>query len=225
MTDPAPAPITRIQHNVLAAAERRLLTWLCARLPAAMTPDMLTAIGVAGAGISLAGYALSNLGAGWLWLAIAGYFINWFGNSLDGSVARYRKIERPSFGYFIDHSVDGFATLMILAGIGASPYVRMDVALFVLAGYLLLAIHAFLSVKVMGEMKLSYLNAGPTELRLALIAVTLAMLAFGADGPDWLWRLGAFDLLFAIVAAVLTILFILQTLATGRRIDRIERGL
>ena len=223
--DPAPAPITRIQQNLLAAAERRLLNWLCARLPTWVTPDLLTALGVVGAGVIFAGYAMSNDGAGWLWLAIVGYAIQWFGDSLDGSLARFRKIERPSFGYFIDHSCDGIATLMIVAGIGLSPYVRLDVALFALVGYLLLAIHAFLSVKVIGEMKLSYLNAGPTELRLILIAITLAMMAFGPYGPKVVWLLGGFDLLFAAVAAVLIALFVIQTLTTGRRIDRMERGL
>lgn len=222
--DPAPAPINRIQQNVLAVAERRLLNWLCARLPMWVTPDLLTGLGVAGGAVIFAGYALSNYGAGWLWLAIFGFVIQWFGDSLDGSLARFRKIERPSFGYFIDHSCDGIATLMIVAGLGLSPYVRLDIALFALVGYLLLAIHAFLSVKVIGEMKLSYLNAGPTELRLILIAITLAMLAFGPYGPKLVWLLGGFDLLFAGVAAVLITLFVIQTLVTARRLDRMERG-
>ena len=223
--DSAPPQITRIQQNLLAVAERRLLTWICARLPLWVTPDLLTGIGVAGAGVIFAGYALSDRGPGWLWLAILGFFIQWFGDSLDGSLARFRKIERPSFGYFIDHSCDGAATLLIVAGIGASPYVRLDVALFALVGYLLLAIHAFLSVKVIGEMKLSYLNAGPTELRLMLIALTLAMMVFGPHGPKLIGALGAFDLLIAAVAGILITLFVIQTLSTARRLDRMERGL
>lgn len=223
--DSAPPPINRIQQNLLAVSERRLLTWLCARLPMWVTPDLLTGIGVAGAGVIFAGYALSDRGPGWLWLAIVGFVIQWFGDSLDGSLARFRKIERPSFGYFIDHSCDGAATLLIVAGIGLSPYVRLDVALFALVGYLLLAIHAFLSVKVIGEMKLSYLNAGPTELRLMLIALTLAMMAFGPHGPKLVGVLGGFDLLMAVVAAILIMLFVVQTLATARRLDRMERGL
>ena len=223
--DSAPPPINRIQQNVLAVAERRLLTWICARLPMWVKPDLLTGIGVAGAGVIFAGYALSDRGPGWLWLAIVGFGIQWFGDSLDGSLARYRKIERPAFGYFIDHSCDGAAVLLIVAGIGLSPYVRLDVALFALVGYLLLAIHAFLSVKVIGEMRLSYLNAGPTELRLMLIALTLAMMAFGPHGPKLVGMLGGFDLLIAAVAAIMIGLFVIQTLSTARRLDRIERGL
>ena len=222
---PTPAPINRIQQNVLAVAERRLLTWICARLPIWVTPDLLTGLGVAGGGVIFAGYALSDRSPGWLWLAIVGFVLQWFGDSLDGSLARFRKIERPSFGYFIDHSCDGAATLLIVAGIGLSPYVRLDVALFALVGYLLLAIHAFLSVKVTGEMKLSYLNAGPTELRLMLIALTVAMMVFGPHGPKLVGALTGFDLLVAGVAAILIGLFVIQTLSTARRLDRMERGL
>ena len=130
---PTAPPIARIQQNVLAVGERHLLNWLCARMPRWVTPDLLTGFGMVGAFAIFAGYAASNWGVDWLWLAIAGYAIQWFGDSMDGSLARHRKIERPSYGYFIDHSCDGLATLLILAGMGASPYIRMDVALVALA--------------------------------------------------------------------------------------------
>ena len=185
-------PIDRIQQNVLAKAERRLLTWLCEKMPNWVTPDVLTATGVSGAGIIFIGYASSSMNSDWLWLAIAGYFVHWFGDSMDGSLARFRRIERPAFGYFIDHSCDGFATFLILAGLGLSPYVRLDAALFALVGYLLLFIHTVLAVRVLGEMKLSYLAAGPTELRLAMIAVTLAMLTLG-DKPGVFAPISGFD--------------------------------
>jgi phosphatidylglycerophosphate synthase len=212
--------MTRIQQNFLAASERRLLTWLCARLPAWMTPDQLTALGLVGAAAIFAGYLASSWHWAWLWLSVTGYFIHWFGDSLDGSLARFRHIERPSFGYFIDHSCDGLATLLILGGMGLSPFVRLDVALFALAGYLLLSIHAFLSARVIGELKLSHVGAGPTELRLLLIALTLAMMAWGAwpAAPG----LTVFDLFVSVVAALLVILFVVQTLVTARRITAKE---
>jgi phosphatidylglycerophosphate synthase len=216
-----PAPITRVQQNLLAAAERRLLNWLCARMPAWITPDWLTASGMAGAAAVFTGYAASTVHSGWLWLAIAGYVLHWFGDSMDGSLARFRRIERPSFGYFIDHSCDGFATLLILAGMGLSPYVRLDVALVCLAGYLLLSIHAFLCARVLGELKLSHIGAGPTEARLALIAATLAMLSFGV-GPRVLATLSAYDLAVGAVGILLILLFVVQTLVTARRLARLE---
>src|SRR5690606_3154596 len=127
------------------------------------------------AGLIFVAYALSNIDRDWLWLAVAGYVGHWFGDSLDGSLARYRAIERPRYGYFIDHSCDGLAILLILAGIGSSPFVRVDVALFAVAAYLLLAVHTFLVAKVNGDFPLSHLGAGPTEMRLLLIGVTVAM--------------------------------------------------
>ena len=210
-------PVQRIQANLLAKAERRALTWICARLPARVTPDGLTALGLAGAALIFAGYALSSVDPAWLWAVIAGLVIHWFGDSLDGSLARFRRIERPEFGYFIDHSTDGLANLLILAGLGLSPFVRLDIALFALAGYLLLSIHAFLAARVTGELRLSYLAAGPTELRLVLVAITLSMFAFGAL-PVSGSGITAFDLIVGGVGIVMVILFVVQTLATARQL-------
>jgi len=214
-------PITRIQQNILAASERRLLTWLCARIPAWITPDILTAAGVIGALAVFTGYAASGSGSAWLWLSIGGYFLHWLGDSLDGSLARYRRIERPSFGYFIDHSCDGLSTLLILGGMGLSPYVRLDVALLCLAGYLLLSIHAFLSARVLGELKLSHVGAGPTELRIVLIVLTLAMMALGA-GPGLFGKVSGFDLFVGITGSILILLFVIQTIVAGKRIAKRE---
>ena len=215
-------PIERIQQNVLARSERRLLNFLCARMPRWVTPDLLTAIGMVGAVMIFAGYLLSNLAEDWLWLAIGGYAVQWFGDSTDGSLARFRRIERPRYGYFLDHSCDGLATTMLVAGIGLSPYVTLEIALIALAGYLLLSVHAFLSVRVLGELKLSYLNAGPTELRFMLIALTLAMLYFGHQGPGWFGAVSGFDLFVGVVGAILILLFVLQTGKTVRRLAREE---
>ena len=214
-------PLTRIQHNLLARSERRLLNHLCAKAPAWVTPDKLTTLGVIGAVVTFLGYVLSNFSPAWLMLAIVGYAVQWFGDSMDGSLARFRKIERPRFGYFIDHSCDGLTTLLILAGIGFSPYVRLDVALIALGGYLLLSIHAYLAARVLGELKLSYLNAGPTELRFALIAMTIAMMALG-EHPGLFGPVSGFDLLVGGVGIALMSLFIVQTLVTARRLAALE---
>jgi len=210
-------PVVRVQENILASSERRLLGWLCRRMPPFVTPDLLTTLGMVGAAAIFVGYAASARNPGWLWLAIAGYGLQWFGDSMDGSLARYRKIERPAFGYFIDHSCDGMATLLILAGIGCSPFVRLDVSLIALAGYLLLSIHAYLAAKVTGDFKLSYLAAGPTELRLVLIALTLSMMVLGS-GPGIFGRVSGFDLFVGAAGLVLIVLFVVQTMATARRL-------
>jgi phosphatidylglycerophosphate synthase len=220
---PNPAPPLRIQRNVLARGEQRLLQWLCPRLPAWLTPDRLTGLAMIAAVAICAGYALSNQNPAWLALSIAGYFVHWFGDSLDGTIARYRRIERPRYGYFIDHSCDGLATLLIVGGIGASPYLRLDVALFVVVGYLLMSVHTFLLSKVSGEFQLSHLGAGPTELRIILILLTIAM---AVAGPEIARASGfnLFDWIFGISAAVLIVLFTVETLRKGRTLAAIDRG-
>jgi phosphatidylglycerophosphate synthase len=203
---------------VLTRGERRLLDWLCRRMPRWTTPDQLTFLALVSAAVIFAAYALSNADRDWLWLAVAGYLGHWFGDSLDGSLARYRAIERPRYGYFIDHSCDGLAILLILAGIGASPFVRVDVALFAVAAYLLLAVHTFLIAKVNGDFPLSHLGAGPTEMRLLLIGLTVAMY-FDAPGAKLVPGFSGFDLFVSACASIMLAVFLVQTWRTGRELS------
>jgi archaetidylinositol phosphate synthase len=211
------ATVQRIQENFLAKHERRLLNWLCPQLPAWMSPDFLTSLGFAGSLVSALGYVMSNGSKEWLWLAVLGYFINWFGDSLDGSVARFRKVERPKFGYFIDHSTDALGTVILLGSIGLSPYIKLEVMLIVLITYLLLSIHAFLAAKVVDEFRLSYVGAGPTELRLLLIAITLTMYALGPMASPWA-RFTVFDVFVLGFSVILLTLFVMQTWQTAKKI-------
>ena len=215
----AMTPLRRIQGNLLAVQERRLLTWLCQRLPAWVTPDQLTVLALLGAVAVFAGYAGSNFDRDWLWLPVAGYIVHWFGDSLDGSLARFRAIERPRYGYFVDHSADVLGSLFILGGLGASPFVRLDVSLIALAGYYLLAIHTFLAARVIGEFKLTYIAAGPTELRLLLIGLTVAMYVFGQSTPRFM-GLSLFDLLVGGVGLLLIALFTIQTCRMALRLGK-----
>jgi archaetidylinositol phosphate synthase len=214
----------RIQENLTAAVERRILNWLCEHLPLSFTPDRLTAIGFSGAVLVAIGYMLSNFAPTWLWLSVGGYCINWFGDSLDGSIARYRKIERPNYGYFIDHSLDAFSNGLLIIGMGLSPYARMDTALFGLCGYLLLSIHTFISAKVVGVMNLTYLGGGPTEVRIMLIILTICMYAFGPEA--WIqWPVtgqlfSPFDIFAVVMGFILSGIFVFHTIKTGAQLFR-----
>jgi archaetidylinositol phosphate synthase len=214
----------RIQDNLTAAAERRILNWICARLPLWWTPDRLTALGFIGAVLVGVGYALSNLSPNWLWLSVLGYCLNWFGDSLDGSVARYRKIERPNYGYFIDHSLDALSNGLLIIGLGLSPYARMDTALFGLCGYLLLSIHTFISAKIFGVMNLTYLGGGPTEVRIMLIILTICMYVFGPEA--WIqWPFAGqlfspFDMFTVVMGFILSGIFVFHTVRTGADLFR-----
>jgi phosphatidylglycerophosphate synthase len=137
---------------------------------------------VVGAFTVFAGYAASRYDPAFLWLATLGFVMHWFGDSLDGSLARHRRTERPKYGYFLDHSVDAFCNFFIMAGLGLTFYVRMDVALFVLIGYYMLCMYVFLNNHVTGLFQLSFLALGPTELRIGLIGINTWMFTQGNMG-------------------------------------------
>ena len=130
----------RIQTSILNAYEKKLLVWLAERMPARMTSDQLTFIGFVGAVIVATGYALSNLNLNWLWLASFGFVVNWFGDSLDGSLARVRNTQRKTYGFFIDHNVDVINECIMFAGVGTSPLVNMTFMAGVLVAYLALSV-------------------------------------------------------------------------------------
>src|SRR5439155_297784 len=143
----------------------RLLRAVAARLPAVVTPDHLTGLGVLGAIGVGAAYALSRVSAVWLWVASACFVVQWLGDSLDGTLARVRGTERPRYGYYLDHVVDAFSTAVIGVGVGLSPYVNPCVALGVVIVYLALSINVYLESNVFGVFRLAYGRLGPTEVR------------------------------------------------------------
>jgi phosphatidylglycerophosphate synthase len=167
---------------LLAEPERRLLRAIAARLPAAVNSDHLTAIGVVGAVGAGAAYGLSTFGVAWLWAASALLTLQWFGDSLDGTLARVRGAERPRYGYYLDHVVDAFSTAVIGIGIGLSPYVDLEVALGLVVVYLALSINVYLETNVFGVFRLAYGRLGPTEVRVIMI-VANGGLALITPGP------------------------------------------
>ena len=173
---------TRELTFLLAEPEKRLLRAVAARLPRWITSDHLTLLGVLGSVAAGAGYALSGYDIHWLWLASAALVVNWFGDSLDGTLARVRQVERPRYGYYLDHLVDAFSTAVIGVGIGLSPFVRLEIALLLVVAYLALSINVYLETAVFGVFKLSYGRIGPTETRLILIALNLVLLLTAAMG-------------------------------------------
>jgi archaetidylinositol phosphate synthase len=170
----------RVHRSLLAAAERKLLERLAAAMPRQVTPDRLTALGVAGAATVFAGYLLSGRDPGFLWLANFGLLVHWFGDSLDGTLARVRNIERPRYGFLLDQSVDVAGDILIMAGLGLSPYARLDTALLALIGYHALTIHSLVWSVVSGEHRISGNGIGPTELRIGLFAMNAVLWLAGA---------------------------------------------
>lgn len=170
---------TRVLETFTGPAEKRVLVWLTGRMPPWVTPDMLTALGLAGSAVMFAGYALSHVSAAFLWLATFGLAVNWLGDSADGTLARVRRIERPRYGFYIDHTVDVASEAFVFLGLGVSPFVRLDVAALAYVGYLALSVAVYVRTCVDGVFRISYSRVGPTELRIVLVAANTAIFAWG----------------------------------------------
>src|SRR4051794_15066815 len=170
----------REPNFLLANVERRLLRWIAARLPRWIVPDDLTRLGVACAVAICAAYQLSNDGRWWLWVASALLVVHWLGDSLDGTLARVRKIERPRYGYYLDHLVDALSTAAVGIGLGLSPFMLLSVGTLIVVAYLVLSINVYLESQALGRFSIGYGKVGPTEMRLLLIGLNTA-LALGLD--------------------------------------------
>lgn len=214
----------RVNDILVGPLERPALNWLAAHMPAWMTPDGLTIIGVIGAVIILVSYGLSNLDPAYLWLASFGFIVNWFGDSLDGTLARYRHIERPEYGFFVDHTVDAFSQVLIFTGLGISPYVSLSVASLALVGYLLMSILVYVNTIVSGVFRISYSKIGPTEMRI--LAVLINLLFYFVGIPLLETRLGiipAYDLIVGTIALILIVTFVISTIKQANEYARNEK--
>lgn len=203
----------RIQTSLLNAAEKKVLVWMAERLPGWVTSDMLTFLGVGGAVVCAVGFVLANHDVMWLWLSSLGLVINWFGDSLDGTLARVRNTQRPVYGFFIDHTLDAVTQCIMFVGAGLSPMFRLDVALLVLAGYLCLSVYTYIGAILKGEFRLTYSSFGPTEFRLIVILLnTLYMYTSWADSRFTLQgcEFGVFDAICFVVALILFAMYLVQ---------------
>ena len=169
---------TREKTFLLARPEARVLDWIARRLPRWVMPDHLTALGVLAAIGIAAAYVLSNRDPVWLWAASGLLVVHWLGDSLDGTLARVRRTERPRYGYYLDHLVDAIATVVIGLGLGLSPHMLLVTGLAIVVAYLVLSINTYLETSALGVFSLGYGRLGPTEARLGLIALN-AVLALG----------------------------------------------
>jgi phosphatidylglycerophosphate synthase len=171
------AEATRVATNPLAGLERRCLIWMAGRLPRWVTSDGLTALALVAMVLTGLSYARGPGHPGALFIAIIGLALNWFGDSLDGTVARVRGQQRPRYGFYVDHVVDCFGVLFVLAGLAWSGYMTPFIAMALLIAYFMLSIEIYLATYCLAVFRLSFWGVGPTELRLVLAAGTIALLS------------------------------------------------
>ncbi len=210
------ADAVRIQTSILNAAEKKILVWLAERQPKWMTSDILTYIGSFGAVMIAVGYMLSSRNVNWLWLSSLGFAVNWYGDSLDGTLARVRKHQRPVYGYYLDHTVDAINEFIIVLGIGLSELMHLDLALMILAFYFMLTINVSINAHLKKEFRLTYAKLGPTELRIIMVLVnTLFILIPALDGFSHEFMLFGHDVVFrtmdyvaVVILAVLAVIYL-----------------
>lgn len=212
---------TRIHGSLLAAAEKRLLVWMAHRLPGWVTSDQLTAFGAAallGVGLCYWLGRLYPVALGGVVLLLAA---NWFGDSLDGTLARVRRIERPRYGFYVDHVLDAVGMLFVICGLMAGGYMSVPIGAAFLVAYYLLTIEIALATHALGTFRLAYWKVGPTELRI-LLAVGTSMLLRGEYVHIAGMRLLLFDLGGAVAVAGLLVTFVCAALGNGRELSRRE---
>jgi len=167
---------SRSLTSLLAPVEKRALLWLAARLPPWVNSDHLTVLSLAAMLLAGLSYWLARLSPVGLLLVVVCLAINWFGDSLDGTLARVRHHQRPRYGFYVDHVVDAAGAVFLLGGLGLSGYMSPLVALVLLVSYLLLLVETFLATYTLGSFTMSYFKIGPTELRILLAFGNLVLL-------------------------------------------------
>ncbi|MGE0448296.1 MAG: CDP-alcohol phosphatidyltransferase family protein [Vicinamibacterales bacterium] len=214
---------TRNNSGLTAQLERRLLVWIAARLPRRIGSDHLSALAMAGMAAAGLSFAAFPLAPSW---AAAGVVVslaaNWFGDSLDGTVARVRRQQRPRYGYYLDHVLDIAGSTMLLAGLACSNLIHPLIAMALLAGYLLVSAESYLATHASGLFRMSFLRVGPTELRLLLVAGTVQAARSAWISPGGLGPLRLFDLGGSLGVAGLAVAFVVSAARNVRDLYRAE---
>ena len=166
----------RLQETLVTSLEKKALRWLAERMPSWVNSDHLTALGFVAQFLVGLSYALARGNKLWLWAATAFLVINWFGDSLDGTLARYRNRQRPRYGFYLDHVIDSFGAIFLCGGLALSGFMSPLVALVLLVAFLALSIEVYLATYCLGQFKLGHFLLGPTEIRLILGFGNIALL-------------------------------------------------
>ena len=202
----------RIQESLLAPLEKRALIWIATRLSRAVNSDHLTVLGITSMLAAGLAYWYSSVNPIGLWIVNVCLFLNWFGDSLDGTLARVRDRQRPRYGYYVDHVVDVVAISLLMGGMALSGHLSPTIAAFFLVGYLLLSSEVFLATHVLNKFQISFFKFSPTELRILLIIGNL-FVYYMNPRIKWLgdiWQL--YDIGFAIGAAGVLLIFAITSI-------------
>jgi phosphatidylglycerophosphate synthase len=207
---------TRVNQGLLAGAEKRALVWIAQRLPAWVSSDHLSALGLLGMLGAGAAFAAGGVSVRALPFVVVALAVNWFGDSLDGTLARVRNRQRPRYGYYLDHALDVLGTAFLFGGLAIGGLMSPVVAMALLAAYFAVMAEVFLATNVRGVFRMSFLGFGPTELRIVLSVGALALMreprvTLAGFGPYQLFDVGG-----VIAAACLAVAFLVSAARNGR---------
>ena len=210
----------REHRSLLAAAEKRLLIRMAGHLPASIHSDHLTGLALAAMMLAGLGFWLARWDSNWLWVVVGALAVNWFGDSLDGTLARVRGVERPRYGFYVDHVIDILGITFLLTGLACSGFMTPVIALSLLVAYLLVSGEVFLATAARSVFRMSFAGVGPTELRIIL---SVGAIALRSDPHVSLGALGRVPL-FDVGGVVATVgLMIALAVAVGRNTMALAR--
>ena len=210
----------RLQDSLVAGLEKRLLIWMAERTPCWVNPDHLTALGFASQLMTGVSYALARSNKLWLLAGIGFLALNWFGDSMDGTLARVRQQQRPRYGFYVDHILDSIGAVALMGGLALSGFMHPWIAIGLLVFFLLLSIQSYLATYTLGEFRMSFWSFGPTELRLLLVAGNLAVLRWPLV---WHERFRLFDVGGAAGIAGMAAMLVFFTVRNTIRLYNEER--
>ncbi len=220
----------RIQTSILNGVERKALVWLAERQPKWVVSDTLTAVGTLGAIMIGAGYVLSDVSIDFLWLSCLGFIVNWYGDSLDGTLARVRKTQRPIYGYYLDHTVDCINEAFMFVGLGLSGLMRLDLALMIFVVYLFLTVNVSVNAHLKSEFRLTYVKLGPTEFRVIAVILTSLFIfikplrefssSFCLFGKEL--ELRALDIAGLVILALLVVIYLVTIINDAKGYSKMD---
>jgi phosphatidylglycerophosphate synthase len=212
----------RVQQAITAGIEKRALVWMAERMPAHINSDHLTLLGFLGQFLGGVCFAVSRFNPRWLIAANVFIFVNWFGDSLDGTLARVRNQQRPRYGFYVDHVIDTFGAAFLMGGLAVSGYLHWAVAAAMLVAFLMVSIEVYLATYTLGRFELSYGLFGPTEIRIALCIGNVVLLY-----KPWVHLAGRtlrlYDVGGVIAAAIMLAIMVVSAVKHTAQLYREER--
>ncbi len=220
----------RIQTSLLNGLEKKVLVFFAKHQPSWVTSDMLTIVGFVGSLIIFSGFVLSNIHLNFLWLTVVGLIVNWYGDSMDGTLARVRNTQRPIYGFFLDHNMDSINEGLMFIGAGLSPLFDLSFAVLAYSAYMVLSSYVYINAHLKNEFKLTYAALGPTEFRVIVMFLCLAYLYIeplqGKLHPLTLWgnqlSFGIYDYIALGIWAILTLMFLVSFIKDARYFAKLD---